>query len=155
MPETSAFPRGWTPRELLARAVDLAVSGVRAAEAFDIAVSRSGLDNHALSRPARRLSKGMERGLMLACALAGDPSLWVLDEPFTGLDARARVKLRREMAAGRADGATILFASHELAEVGRLADRVFILENGQARPVDVPAATGVAELEPQLTGRQP
>ena len=154
VPETSAFPRGWTPRDLLARAVDLAASGVRATEAFDIAVSRSGLDDHALSRPARRLSKGMERGLMLACALAGDPSLWVLDEPFTGLDARARVSLRREMAAGRTDGATILFASHELAEVGRLADRVFILEDGQARSVGVSAGAGVVELESQLIGRK-
>jgi len=151
VPENSAFPRRWTPRDLLARAVDLArCSG----DAFGLAVSRSGLDAGALSREARRLSKGMQRRLVLACALAGDPSLWILDEPFTGLDARARADLRRDIVAGRAEGATILFASHELAEVERLADRIFVLEDGIMRRVDLPEEGSAAELESQLIGEQ-
>lgn len=151
VPEYSAFPPGWTPRELMARAVDL--SGC-SGDAFELAVSRSGLDAGALSRKARRLSKGMQRRLMLACALAGNPSLWMLDEPFSGLDARARADLRSDLAAGRADGATILFASHELAEVERLADRTFILDNGITRLADLPEKGGAAELESQLIGER-
>lgn len=152
VPETSAFPRGWTPRDLLARATDLGLSDGNPTEAFDAALSISGLDGSALSRPVRCLSKGKQRSLMLACALAGNPWLWMLDEPFAGLDARARADLRSRLAAGKAEGATILFASHELAEVERLADRVFILADGRTRRA---RCTSADELEAQLLGDQP
>ena len=149
LPQTSAFPRGWTARDVLARAVDLSVSAGRAAT-FAKAVERAGIDSATLSLPARKCSGGVKRRLGLACALAGDPSLVVLDEPFAGLDPSARAGLRREMLGARERDATVLFASHELAEVEALADRVFILEDGLTRPTT--GSSRAADLNRELLG---
>ena len=151
LPEFSAFPRGWTVRDLLARSADLSAAET-CTEVFDTALARTGFDSATLSKPADKCSKGMQRMVGLAYALAGDPELVVLDEPFSGLDVHARAGLRREMIVARERGATVLFASHELLEVERLADRTFILEHGSvrlagARNEGVSAGTG---LEAQL-----
>lgn len=132
LPELSVFPRGWTVRALLARGADLSASKTPT-EVFAMAVSRTGFSSATLSKVVDKCSKGMQRMVGLAYALAGDPALVVLDEPFSGLDVRARASLRREMAAARDRGATVLFASHELLEVERLADRAFILQDGDVR----------------------
>ena len=149
LPQVSVFSRGWTARDVLARAVDLSASGERAA-AFDTAVKRADIDSATLSRLARRCSGGVKRRLGLAWALAGDPPLALLDEPFTGLDPRARAGLRSEMLAARDRGATVLFASHELAEVEQLADQVYILEDGLTRPFA--GAANAAALNRELLG---
>jgi len=151
LPELSAFPRGWTVRNMLGRGADLSVSE-DSAKVFATAIARTGFDSATLSNPVDKCSKGMQRMVGLAYALAGDPALVVLDEPFSGLDVHARARLRFEMIAARDRGATVLFASHELLEVERLADQVFILENGSVRTAGggdegVSAGTG---LEAQL-----
>lgn len=152
LPQVSAFPRGWTARDILARAVDLSASAERTA-AFDTTVERADIESATLSRLATRCSGGVRRRLGLAWALAGDPSLALLDEPFTGLDPRARAGLRSEMLAARDRGATVLFASHELAEVEQLADHVFILEDGLARPFA--GRANAAALNRELIGGVP
>lgn len=133
LPETSSFPLGWTVRDVLAYIIDLSSPRMRRAEDFALAIQRGQFDSATLSRQASKCSKGEQRRLGLACALAGDPSLVVLDEPFSGLDISARSLLRYEMEAARARGVTVLFASHNAMEIGRMADRVFILEHGVAR----------------------
>ena len=67
-------------------------------------------------------SKGMRQRAKLAGALVHEPTVLLLDEPFNGMDPRQRLHmmgLLREMAAA---GRTILFSSHILEEVERLAD---------------------------------
>ncbi len=152
LPERSVFPQGWTVRALLARGADLSASAA-SAEVFATAVARTGFDSATLSKLLDKCSKGMQRMVGLAYALTGDPALVVLDEPFSGLDVRARRRLRREMVAARDRGATVLFASHELLEVERLADRVFILQDGNLRPAAA-WGEGVADasLEAELMG---
>ena len=153
LPELSVFPRGWTVRCLLARGADLSASEART-EVFATAISRTGFNAATLSKPVDKCSKGVQRMVGLSYALAGDPALVVLDEPFSGLDVHARAGLRREMVAGRDRGATVLFASHELLEVERLADRAFILEDGIVRPAGKWSGDGSSgpDLEAELIG---
>ncbi len=151
LPELSVFPRGWTARAVLARGADLSASEGRA-EVFATALARTGFDSATLSKPVEKCSKGMQRTVGLAYALAGDPAVVVLDEPFSGLDVHARAGLRSEMIAARDRSATVLFASHELSEVERLADRAFILQHGNVRPASAwsGSASAGTDLEAEL-----
>ncbi len=136
LPESCVFPRKWSARDLLARGADLAVAPSDRPGAYAAAVARTGFDRATLSKPARLCSKGNKRRLVLAYALLGDPGLVVLDEPFSGLDPPSRSALRKEIHAMKSRSATVLLASHNLDEVGRLADRVFILKAGRTRLVE-------------------
>jgi ABC-2 type transport system ATP-binding protein len=76
-------------------------------------------------------SKGMRQRIKLAGALVHDPPILLLDEPFNGMDPRQRLhmmELLREMAAA---GRTILFSSHILEEVERLADSILVIYAGR------------------------
>ena len=153
LPETNpAVPPGWMGRDLLARGVDLAARSSSDADPLATAIERTGVDPAVLTRPFGKCSKGVQRRLLLAYALAGDPSFVLLDEPFSGLDAAGRVALRSEMVAARSRGATVLVATHELAEVERTADRTVILENGTMRQSGVSRATHrfTADLEAEI-----
>ena len=76
-------------------------------------------------------SKGMRQRIKVASALVHDPPVLLLDEPFNGMDPRQRLHMmdivRRMAAAGR----TILFSSHILEEVERLAERVLVIVAGR------------------------
>jgi ABC-2 type transport system ATP-binding protein len=75
-------------------------------------------------------SHGMRQRLALAGALLGDPPVLVLDEPATGLDPAGMAWLRRLLGDWAAQGRTVLFSSHVLAEVEAVADRVVIIDRG-------------------------
>jgi ABC-2 type transport system ATP-binding protein len=76
-------------------------------------------------------SHGMRQRLALAGALLGDPGVLVLDEPATGLDPAGIAWLRRLLRDWVAQGRTVLFSSHVLAEVEMVADRVVIIDRGR------------------------
>ena len=79
-----------------------------------------------------RLSKGQRSLTALALALASEPELLVLDDPTLGLDAVARRAFFEEIVTELADrGVTILLATHDLAGVEGIADRVGILRGGK------------------------
>jgi NitT/TauT family transport system ATP-binding protein len=131
------------------------------------------LDAHVAHFPGE-LSLGLARRVALARALAVKPDLLLLDEPFVSLDealaARLRMQLSRLM---RSRALTTLLVSHDLEEVARLADRVFLLSQRPARitaeiPLTIPrdarsdrevvsmtaeVAKQIAELPPSLTPR--
>lgn len=99
-----------------------------------------GLDPSVLSKPVRQHSKGSSQKLGLAaCFLSGKKTL-VLDEPMSGLDPQARVLFKERLRRARADGATVFFSSHLLADVEELCDRMAILHGGRMRFVGTPAA---------------
>jgi ABC-2 type transport system ATP-binding protein len=78
-----------------------------------------------------RLSKGQQRQLALALALASSPELLILDDPTLGLDAVARRQLFEELVGELADrGTTVFLTTHDLAGVEGIADRVGVLKNG-------------------------
>jgi ABC-2 type transport system ATP-binding protein len=85
----------------------------------------------AADRPIGTYSKGMRTRVKLAAALIHDPPILLLDEPFNGLDPRGRIAmtdLLRDLAAA---GRTIVFSSHILEEVERLADRIVVVYAGR------------------------
>jgi ABC-2 type transport system ATP-binding protein len=78
-----------------------------------------------------RLSKGQQRQLSLALALASSPRLLVLDDPTLGLDAVARRKLYEELVGELADrGTTVFLTTHDLAGIEGIADQVGVLKEG-------------------------
>jgi ABC-2 type transport system ATP-binding protein len=121
-----------------------------------------GLDS-ALTRQVRLLSAGTVQRLSLARALLHSPRVLLLDEPTRSLDALVAAEFRRYLRQEvvHRGGATLLFASHSLAEVEQLADRVAILDAGKLLAFETSAAirarSGAASLEEALfriTGRR-
>jgi len=82
-------------------------------------------------KPLSALSKGMKQRVSLARALIHDPPLLILDEPAAGLDPRARVELRRLLAALAERGKAILISSHILSELEDIASGAVIIEQGR------------------------
>jgi len=82
-------------------------------------------------RPLRALSRGMKVKAALAASLAYRPRLIVLDEPFSGLDVLVREQLI-ESIVDRTPEATVLIASHDLADIESFATHVAYLNEGRA-----------------------
>jgi len=78
-----------------------------------------------------KLSGGQKQRLAVACALVSDPELLFLDEPTTGLDPQARLKLWEIVEGFRSTGGTILLTTHYMEEAARLCDRVAIMDHGK------------------------
>jgi len=80
----------------------------------------------------RSLSKGQARRVALLCAVAHRPELLLLDEPASGLDPAARREfLETSIRLLNETGAAILFSSHYMTDVERLADRIVMIHGGQ------------------------
>lgn len=98
------------------------------------------LDASALTRTVRQYSKGMTQKLGLAACLLAEKPLYLLDEPMSGLDPKARALLKQQLRALHARGSTLLLTSHALADVDELCDQMAILHDGQIRFAGTPAA---------------
>ncbi|MGV8042197.1 MAG: ABC transporter ATP-binding protein [Thermoanaerobaculaceae bacterium] len=101
-----------------------------------------------------KLSGGQRQRLALACALVSDPELLFLDEPTTGLDPQARLKVWELVESFRAGGGTVLLTTHYMEEAARLCDRVAIMDHGRIIAFGAPAelvaslhAEQIVELE--------
>lgn len=88
------------------------------------------LDPAALAKPVRAYSKGMTQKLGLAACFLGERELYVLDEPMSGLDPQARACVKALLARLKAQGATLFFTSHALADVEEICDRMVVLHQG-------------------------
>ena len=91
------------------------------------------------------LSTGQQRRLALALAVAHNPQVLFLDEPTAGLDVASRVELHNLVRELQASGATIILATHDMAEAEEMSDRVAILLRGKIVAIGTPmeiTATG-------------
>jgi NitT/TauT family transport system ATP-binding protein len=94
-------------------------------------LARLGLDDYAQRYP-RQLSGGQQSRVALARALILSPALLLLDEPFAALDAITREGLQQDLLAScAADGTTVVFVTHDIAEAVFLGDRVSVMEAGR------------------------
>lgn len=78
-------------------------------------------------------SKGMKQKVMLLCAFLIEPSLYIIDEPFLGLDPLAINSLLELMGQMKAEGAAILMSTHILATAEKYCDRFILLHEGRIR----------------------
>jgi ABC-2 type transport system ATP-binding protein len=125
--ETTGFHPGRSARNhlrVIARAARLDPSRI------DSLLDVVGLSG-AAERRVGGYSLGMRQRLSLAAAMLGDPEVVVLDEPANGLDPEGVTWIRRILRIWADEGRTMLVASHVLAEVGQVVDRVVIIRAGR------------------------
>ncbi len=120
-------------------------------------LSLVGLDSALADRAPHQLSGGQQQRVALARALAPEPSVVLLDEPFSSLDATLREETRQAVAAAlTATGATAVLVTHDQAEALSMADQVAVLRGGRLvqltdprtlyrHPADLDVATFVGE----------
>lgn len=127
--------RGLAPRE---RARDVIafharLKGLGAREAYraaDRLLERIGLGARTRARICE-LSKGNAQRVQILCAIAHDPDLLILDEPFSGLDPIAQAEVQSLFSEYRSEGGAILFSTHSMAAAERLCDEVVIVSDGR------------------------
>ncbi|GKV69907.1 ABC-type transporter ATP-binding protein EcsA [Sporosarcina sp. NCCP-2716] len=78
-------------------------------------------------------SKGMRQKVMIMCAFLAEPSLYIIDEPFVGLDPLGIRSLLDQLTERTADGAAVLMSTHVLATAEKHCDRIILLHEGQVR----------------------
>lgn len=78
-------------------------------------------------------SKGMRQKVMIMCAFLVNPNLYIIDEPFVGLDPLGIQSLLDQMDAKKREGASILMSTHILSTAERYCDRIILLHEGRVR----------------------
>ncbi|WP_296817306.1 ABC transporter ATP-binding protein [Brevundimonas sp.] len=130
MIETPRFHPFLTARDTLRM---LSIAGGLKGEAaeIDALLDRVGL-TEAAGRKVKGFSVGMHQRLGVAAALLGSPSMVILDEPTSGMDPMGINEMRALIRSlADRDGVTVVLASHQLAEVQKICDRVAILNKGR------------------------
>jgi ABC-2 type transport system ATP-binding protein len=116
-----------------------------AGDCYDAAAARAlcqelELEQDALARPVRALSKGMTQKLGLAACFLARRDLYVLDEPMSGLDPAARIAVKSVLRRLAGEGRTLLFTSHVLADVEELCSSIAVLHRARLRFHGAPRA---------------
>lgn len=99
-------------------------------DAADEALEFVGLSDHAKMKP-KKMSGGMQRRLNIACGIAHNPRLIIMDEPTVGVDAQSREHILNSVRILRERGATVIYTSHYMNEVEELCDRIAIVDHGR------------------------
>src|SRR5204863_4043332 len=84
-----------------------------------------------LDRQIETLSKGMSQKVQFVAAVVSDPSLLILDEPFSGLDPVNAQVLKDAVLEMRRRGATVVFSTHDMSTAERMCDRIFMIFRGK------------------------
>ena len=129
LPERFTPPYFLTGREFIAMMLDL--FGCRYEDERVRSMFASlDLGSAALDKPVRDFSKGMTQKLGLAACLLSQRDLYVLDEPMSGLDPKARARAKELLLKLKSDGRTLLLTSHSLSDVEEVCDQLTILHDG-------------------------
>jgi ABC-2 type transport system ATP-binding protein len=104
--------------------------GKRLSNAAREALEFVGLSDRQSMKP-KQMSGGMRRRLNIACGIAHEPKLIVMDEPTVGVDAQSREHILNSIRTLRDRGATVIYTSHYMNEVEEICDRIAIIDKGQ------------------------
>jgi ABC-2 type transport system ATP-binding protein len=127
LPERVAFYDNLTPLQTLTFFCELKREDKSVVKPL---IKDVGLEE-AMTRKVGTFSKGMVQLLGVAQVQIGNPSIYILDEPMAGLDARWVKTIREKIKMLNEQGATVLFSSHILSEVENICDRVVIINKGK------------------------
>lgn len=105
-----------------------------------------GIDKY-LHSTVHTLSGGMKKRLSIACSIAGDPSILILDEPGASLDIVCKEDIKNYMLKYISDGGIIIIASHEEGELS-VCSRMFLMNNGVLS--DIAPGTSLSSLMGRL-----
>ncbi|TFW16211.1 ABC transporter ATP-binding protein [Massilia arenosa] len=114
------------------------LSGARARERAQDVLALVNLTDRAKDKPAT-FSGGMKRRLNIAAALMHDPQLLILDEPTVGVDPQSRNAIFETLERLKGMGRSLIYTSHYMEEVERLADHIVIIDHGKVLADDTPA----------------
>jgi len=156
MPEQRGlYPRMRVAEQLSYFAQQHGLSGKAANAAATRWLERMGLADRAKSK-LEELSHGNQQRIQLAVALAHDPELLVLDEPFSGLDPIGIATMTEVVQERAAAGVGVMFSSHQLDLVEDICEDVVIIARGRIVAAgaidDLKAASGRQHLEIEVTG---
>ncbi len=150
LPEKFLPPHYLTGRDFLsymAELNDVQLNEADIAEIFNVV----DLDLSALGKSVRKYSKGMAQKLGLASCFISKRPLYILDEPMSGLDPKARSYLKQHLLSLKASGKTLFFSTHLLNDVESLCDRIIVLHDGEIKfsgtPQDCCEKFSVATIE--------
>lgn len=96
-------------------------------------------------------SKGMRQKVMIMCAFLVNPTLFIIDEPFVGLDPLGIKSLLEQMKTRKDEGASILMSTHILTTAEKYCDRILLLHNGKIRAQGTMADLRAAFQMPDAT----
>ena len=109
-----------------------------------------GLEATAVSRPVRSYSKGMTQKLGLAACFLSERDIYILDEPLSGLDPSARIRVKGLLRRLKKAGRTLLFTSHALHDIEDICDHMVILHQGTLRFRGSPRTLTIAYNETSM-----
>ncbi|MDF2502799.1 ABC transporter ATP-binding protein [Clostridium sp.] len=89
-----------------------------------------GLSDKKKDKP-KTFSGGMKRRLNIACAIAHNPKLIIMDEPTVGIDPQSRKHILESIKKLRSRGATIIYTTHYMEEVEEISSRIIIMDHGE------------------------
>lgn len=141
----SYLPEKFSPSRYLYGREYLSLSLAYYAKKLDIEAARTmaaslDLDPRVLDEKVGSYSKGMGQKLGLTGAFMVDQPFMILDEPMSGLDPSARIKLKDVMLQQKAQGKTIFFSSHILADIDEICDRVGVIHDTRLLYTGTPEA---------------
>ncbi|MCF7976071.1 MAG: LPS export ABC transporter ATP-binding protein [Phycisphaerae bacterium] len=137
--EPSIFQRLSVRDNLMAILETMSLSRAERDRRADMLIARFSLEEVAKSH-GRFLSGGERRKLEIARAMVTDPSLILLDEPFSGVDPIAVEELQEEIRRLAASGVSILITDHNVRRTLEVVDKAYIMDHGQVLAEGPPAA---------------
>ncbi|MFZ6730511.1 ABC transporter ATP-binding protein [Undibacterium sp. Ji42W] len=114
------------------------LSGGKLQQRCDAVLELVNLVDRAGDKPST-FSGGMKRRLNIAAALLHDPELLILDEPTVGVDPQSRNAIFDSLDVLKSQGRTLIYTSHYMEEVERLADHIVIIDHGKVIANETPA----------------